>query len=247
LGATVTDTSDSDPNTAGDQPATIIVASPDLTIAKTHVGNFRQGQVGATYNVVVGNAGSAPTFGSVTMTEQPPAGLTVTALSGPGWTCNVGTLTCTRADVLAVNGTYPPITVTVDVASAAPASLINSATVACVCEGASKTANNTATDPTTISPRPDLTIAKTAVGSFVRGQSAQYLVTVTAASTAGTTFGTTVTMTDTLPTGLTLSATPSGGGWTCTGTVGGVAISCTRSDTLVAGASYPPICKSPRR
>jgi uncharacterized repeat protein (TIGR01451 family) len=241
LGATVTDTSDSDPNTAGDQPATIIVASPDLTIAKTHVGNFRQGQVGATYNVVVGNAGPAPTFGTVTMTEQPPAGLTVTALSGPGWICNVGTLTCTRADVLAVNGTYPPITVTVDVSSTAPASLTNSATVACVCEGASKAANNTAADPTTISPRPDLTITKTAVGSFVRGQSAQYLVTVTAAATAGATFGTTVTMTDTLPTGLTLSAVPSGGGWTCTGTVGGVAISCTRSDTLIAGASFPPI------
>jgi large repetitive protein len=241
LGATVTDISDSDPNTAGDQPATIIVASPDLTIAKTHVGNFRQGQVGATYNVVIGNAGPAPTFGTVTVTEQPPAGLTVTALSGPGWICNVGTLACTRADVLAVNGTYPPITVTVDVSSTAPASLTNSAAVACACEGASKATNNTAADPTTISPRPDLTIAKTAVGSFVRGQSAQYLVTVTAAATAGATFGTVVTMTDTLPTGLTLSAVPSGGGWTCTGIVGGVAISCTRSDTLIAGASFPPI------
>jgi uncharacterized repeat protein (TIGR01451 family) len=241
LGNTVTDTSDSDPNTAGDQPATIIVASPDLTIAKSHVGNFRQGQVGATYSINVGNAGPAPTFGSVTVTEQPPAGMTVTALSGIGWTCNLGPLTCTRADVIAASGSYPPIIVTVDVAGNAPATLTNAAIVTCACEGASKSGNNAATDPTTINPRPDLTIVKTAVGSFVRGQTAQYLVTVNAAAAAGATFGTTVTVTDNLPGGLTLAATPSGGGWACTGAVGGTAVSCTRSDTLMAGASYPPI------
>lgn len=241
LGNTVTDSSDSDAATPGDQPATNVVASPDLTIAKTHAGNFRQGQVGATYSINVGNAGPAPTFGTVTVTEQPPVGLTVTALSGTGWTCNVGTLTCTRADVIAAAASYPPITVTVNVTGNAPATLTNAATVACACEGASKSGNNTASDPTTINPAPDLTIVKSAVGSFVRGQTAQYLVTVNAAAAAGATFGTTVTVTDNLPTGLTLSAAPSGGGWACTGAVGGTAVSCTRSDTLASGASYPPI------
>jgi large repetitive protein len=241
LGTTVTDASDSDPNAAGDQPATIVVASPDLTIAKTHVGNFRQGQVGATYLLTVSNAGPAPTFGTVTVTEQPPAGLTVTALSGSGWVCNLGTLSCTRSDVLAVTGAYSPITVTVDVAGNAPATLTNAAIVACVCEGASKTGNNSASDPTTINPRPDLSIVKSAVGSFVRGQTAQYLVSVSTAPAAGATFGTLITVTDNLPAGLTLAAAPSGGGWACTGAVGGTAISCTRNDTLMAGASFPPI------
>jgi uncharacterized repeat protein (TIGR01451 family) len=241
LGNTVTDSSDSDPATAGDQPATIVVASPDLTIAKSHVGNFRQGQVGATYSINVGNAGPAPTFGAVTVTEQPPAGLTVTALSGSGWVCSLGTLSCTRSDVLAVAGAYSPITVTVDVAGNAPATLTNAAIVACACEGASKNGNNSASDPTTINPRPDLTIVKSAVGSFVRGQTAQYLITVSTAPVAGPTIGTTITVTDNLPAGLTLAAAPSGGGWGCTGVVGGTAISCTRSDTLLAGANYPPI------
>lgn len=241
LGNTVTDTSDSDPGTPGEQPTANVVASPDLTIAKTHLGSFSQGQIGAVYSINVGNAGPAPTFGTVTLTEQPPAGLTVTALSGTGWTCSVATLTCTRTDAIAAAGSYPPITVTVNVAGNAPATLTNAATVACACEGASKTSNNAATDPTTINPAPDLRIVKSAVGSFVRGQTAQYLVAVNAAAAAGATFGTTVTVTDNLPAGLTLSAAPSGSGWACTGTVGGTAISCTRSDTLMAGASYPPI------
>ena len=36
-------------------------------------------------------------------------------MSGPGWVCNVGTLTCTNANVLAAGGSYPDITLTVDV------------------------------------------------------------------------------------------------------------------------------------
>src|SRR5262249_10250143 len=35
--------------------------APDLTITKTHSGNFVQGQVGATYTITVHNPGSAAT------------------------------------------------------------------------------------------------------------------------------------------------------------------------------------------
>src|SRR5205814_8556558 len=68
---------------------TIIQTGPALIITKTHLGNFTQGQPGATYTVTVSNAANAgPTSGTVTMTETAPAGLTVTLMAGTGWTCN---------------------------------------------------------------------------------------------------------------------------------------------------------------
>ncbi len=123
-------------------------AGPDLTITKSHVGNFTQGQIGATYTLTVGNSGGAPTSGTVTVTDTLPAGLTATAISGTGWSCVLGTLTCTRSDVLAPAGSYPPITVTVNVSGSAPASVTNTATVAGT--GDSNPGNNTVSDPTTI-------------------------------------------------------------------------------------------------
>jgi uncharacterized repeat protein (TIGR01451 family) len=214
--------------------ATSAPAGPDLTIAKTHSGDFSRGQVGATYTITVSNDGTAATDGStVTVTETPPAGLTPTAISGTGWLCTFGTLTCTRSDVLAAGASYDPITLTVDVASNAPASVTNSATVSG--GGDVEPSNNTATDPTTILV-PDLTITKTHSGSFFEGQiGATYTITVTNNGSAATD-GSTVTVTETPPPGLTPTAM-SGTGWLCTfGT-----LTCTRSDVLAAGSSYPPI------
>ena len=85
------------------------------------------------------------------MTDTAPAGLTVTAMSGTGWTCT--TLpTCTRSDVSLAASAYPAITVTVSVAANATTPLINSDTVTTAATE-SNTANNTATDSTTITRR----------------------------------------------------------------------------------------------
>jgi uncharacterized repeat protein (TIGR01451 family) len=65
-------------NTASDP--TIILPGPDLTLTKTHAGNFTQGQPG-TYSLTVGNAGGSPTSGSVTVTDNVPIGLVPTAAS----------------------------------------------------------------------------------------------------------------------------------------------------------------------
>ena len=86
------------------------------------------------------------------MTENPPAGLTVTALSGTGWTCTVATRTCTRADALAPAASYPVISVTANVAVDAVGTLVNSAVVSG--GGDSSPGNNTATSPITINPIP---------------------------------------------------------------------------------------------
>ncbi|HWI62691.1 MAG TPA: DUF11 domain-containing protein, partial [Symbiobacteriaceae bacterium] len=209
-------------------------APTDLTVTKAHTGDFRQGQQGATYTVTVRNSGGQPTDGTtVTLTEAPPAGLSVVSMSGNGWTCPAGSLACTRSGALAAGASYPPVTVTVNVADDALASVTNTVTVSG--GGDAVAGNNSASDVTTVTPVADLTIAKSHTGNFTPGQTgATFSITVTNAG-AGPTLGA-VTVTDTLPTGLTLTGL-SGSGWTCP--PGGA--SCTRSDALAAGASYPAI------
>ncbi len=120
----------------------------DLTISKSHTGNFTSGQVGAQYMITVSNGGTGASSGTVTVVDALPAGLTAIAISGSGWACTLATLTCTRSDSLAAAGNYAAVTVTVNVAGNAPASVTNSATVSG--GGETNTSNDTATDPTTV-------------------------------------------------------------------------------------------------
>ena len=122
--------------------------TPDLTLTKGHSGNFVQGQTGATYTITVTNSGSSATTGTVTMTDTLPASFTPTAISGTNWTCTLSPLACTRSDSLAAAASYPAISVTVNVASNAPGSVTNTATVSG--GGETNTSNDTANDVTTI-------------------------------------------------------------------------------------------------
>jgi hypothetical protein len=207
--------------------------TPDLTITKNHSGNFVQGQTGASYTIVATNIGTAATSGTVTVTDALPASLTPTAISGTGWTCTLATLTCTRSDTLAAAASYPPIILTVNVASNAPSSVTNTATVSG--GGETNTSNDTGNDVTTIAAPPDLTIIKSHSGNFVQGQTgATYAIIVT--NSGGSSTSGTVTVVDSLPASLTPTAI-SGTGWTCTLAT----LTCTRSDTLAAAGSYPGI------
>jgi uncharacterized repeat protein (TIGR01451 family) len=120
----------------------------DLTITKTHAGNFTQGQTGATYTITVRNTGSAPTTGTVTVTDTLPSGLNATSLSGTGWNCVLSSLTCTRSDTVGAGLTYPALTLAVNVNSNAASSVINTATVSG--GGEINTSNNVANDSTTV-------------------------------------------------------------------------------------------------
>src|SRR5581483_1614724 len=91
--------------------AGIMVICPVLSVAKSHIGNFTQGQPSAAFSIVVSNSGPAvTTAGRVTVTEAPQAGLTLTAISGDGWSCSVPAATCMRSDSLAAGMSYPAIT-----------------------------------------------------------------------------------------------------------------------------------------
>jgi uncharacterized repeat protein (TIGR01451 family) len=129
---------------SGNESVSIVAGSSSLTVQSAHAGNFGQGQTGAQYALTVTNNGTAANSGSVTVTDTVPAGMTVTAMAGTGWTC--ATLpVCTRTDTLAGGSSYPALIVTVNVAANAPASLTNTATLLV---GALTT--STATDPTAI-------------------------------------------------------------------------------------------------
>jgi uncharacterized repeat protein (TIGR01451 family) len=137
-------------NAANDSASdpTSIIGTTDLLLIKTHTGSFAQGATGRTYLLVVHNAGGLASSGTVTVTDVLPVGLTATAMSGSGWSCNLVSRTCTRSDALATYGSYPPITITVSVAANAPAAITNTATVSG--GGDASPANNAASDPTVV-------------------------------------------------------------------------------------------------
>ncbi|HLK68427.1 MAG TPA: S-layer homology domain-containing protein [Bryobacteraceae bacterium] len=118
---------------------------PDLLISCTHIGNFLQGQSTAAYTILVENRGSGATNGAVSVANTLPSGLTGTAIDGPGWTCALPTLTCSRSDPMSPGAIYPPITITASVASNAASPAINRVSVS---GGGSATA--TASDLTTV-------------------------------------------------------------------------------------------------
>jgi uncharacterized repeat protein (TIGR01451 family) len=120
----------------------------DLAIGVTHTGSFAQGDTGDTYTIMVTNVGTAGSSSTVTVSDTLPAGLTATAIGGSGWTADLGTLSCTRSDLLPAGVAYPAITVTVNVASNALLSVTN--IVAVSGGGDSSPGNNTAIDPTII-------------------------------------------------------------------------------------------------
>src|SRR5262249_29565314 len=142
-------------NTANNSSTDVTPTTPvaDLTIAKSAVGTFRQGDAADTYTITVSNVGSAPTSGPASVTDPLAAGLAAAAADAGtinGWTVTFSgqTVTATRSDALAVGASYPAFVVTVSVASNAPASVTNTATVAG--GGEVNTANNSATDVTAI-------------------------------------------------------------------------------------------------
>lgn len=156
---TVSSTNGGTGNTA--TASVTVVAPPDLTITKTHTGNFSRGQTNAQYTITVTNSGGSSTSGTVTVVDNLPSGLTATAISGTGWTCTLGNLTCTRSNALAAGSSYPVITLTITVASNAASPVTNTATVSG--GGETNTANDTAGDPTTV-------LAPTAADVEVGGQ-----------------------------------------------------------------------------
>jgi hypothetical protein len=165
--------------------ASLTVARAALSITKTHTDPFSRGQTGATYTITVSNSATAgPTTGTVTVTDTLPNvqnTFVPTALSGAGWACNLGTLTCTRSDVLAPGASYPAITLTVNVPQNIRANVTNSATVS----GGGDTNSHIANDPTHIGAPVQVDCGNNNSATVTRGQSATFTCTVDSSSGLG--------------------------------------------------------------
>ena len=86
---------------------------------------------------------------------------------------------------------------------------------------------------------PSLTLAKSHTGSFIGGQATTFTLDVSNVGNLGTD-GSTVTVTDPFPaSSFTSLANAGGDGWSCA--IAGLTLTCTRSDVLAGGNSYPPI------
>ncbi len=160
-------------------------AVPDLTIAITHTGSFSPGSSGQIYTLTV----SALPFGTssalVTVTDTLPPGLTATAISAGGnWRCTLATLTCSNPDSLAPGASFPPITITVNVAANVPGVIANTAAVSG--GGDTTPANNTAVDRIIL--RTGTTTLASSPNPAILGQPVSLMATLSSGSTGSVTF-----------------------------------------------------------
>jgi hypothetical protein len=126
----------------------------DLSIAKTHLGNFVAGQNGV-YTLAVSNAANAgPTAGVIAVTDALGSAFTPVSAVGTGWACPLTTgnlIRCERTTPLAP-GTTTSIALTVAVNASGVPGTTNIAQVSV--ENDINLGNNGAADPTTITPNP---------------------------------------------------------------------------------------------
>jgi hypothetical protein len=220
------------------QGMTVTSLPPDLQLGVSHSGTFQAGGTGSYQLTVTNNTAGGPTTGPSTVVFHVPDGLTPQTPQGDHWQCSVAgqAVTCTRPDTLDSGVAFPPITVPVTIAGSATGTLTATGTVSDPND--TGTTGKTVTDSVTIGvPSPDLTFTMSHSGNFAPGGTGTYTIGVADKPGAGPTSGPT-TVVFPVPDGMTLvSAT--GSGWNCT--TAGTTVTCTRTDVLQPGNSYPPL------
>jgi uncharacterized repeat protein (TIGR01451 family) len=230
-------------NNTSSAPGTPAV-SADLTIQKSHPGNFVSGANG-TYSITVTDDGPADSVGTsgspIVVSDTLPSGESYVSATGTGWTCTAASqiVTCDYASVIVADTSAPMISLVVAVSSSALGTVTNTVQVTPGVTADGNPANNSASDPTTIVGA-DLSITKTHSGSFTAGSEGTYTITVSnngPATSAGP-----INVIDTLPTGesyVSANAT----GWTCSDGSGSssATVTCTNPSSVLANAAMAPI------
>lgn len=248
--ATVTNASDTNAgnNSGSDAVPVTNTAAPDLIIQKTHTGVFSEG-IDANFVLTVRNIGTAPTTGTIRVTDAVPAALDVQSVSGTDWNCAASSgqdIDCTytgTGGVLAGATNANPITVVVRpvAGSSLNSPFTNTANVSTT-GTESNTGNNSSSDVVnvTASNAPDLLIQKSHTGNFAEGVNGTFTLLVRNVSATSAATGA-ITVTDTVPAQLLVQGAPTGTDWNCAASAG-QNVSCTYTGgALAAGASAPPI------
>lgn len=127
---------------------------PSVDVNVSHSGNFTQGDTGQFTLAASNDSAAEATDGLISIEQTLPAGLTPTSAAGTGWSCNINDqiVTCTRpgsgGDALQPGASTPAITVGVQVANNAAASLNTTATL--TTPGNSNSAQASDTDTVTV-------------------------------------------------------------------------------------------------
>jgi uncharacterized repeat protein (TIGR01451 family) len=228
-------TDDPNPENNSGSDTTTLAHSSDLSITKTHAGDFTAGLDG-TYTIGVHNAGPSDSGTGVVVTDTLPTGETYVSAAGTGWSCAAVelTATCTLATSIVAAGDAPGLSLTVAVASGAIGTLTNVALV----EGPNPDPaldDNTASDPTTSDRVSDLSLTKTLVGPLQDLEDATYELAVTNAGPSDS--AAPVTLSDPLPSGLNFVSSTVGtaGAWSCA--AAGQTVTCLDSAPVVAGTT----------
>jgi uncharacterized repeat protein (TIGR01451 family) len=142
-----------------------VTCVPGLTISKSGTTSVSVGG-GVSYTVTVGNSGTSATSGTITMTDQAPAGLTGVAASGTGWICSVNgsnLVTCTYTNAIPSGGAAPPITITGQAPVATCGTLHNVASVTGGGDSQTHT-SSPSVDTTVVNCTGTLTVTKIVLG-----------------------------------------------------------------------------------
>ena len=212
----------------GSTVLTVVDRQADLSLTKSHSGNFTTGS--NTYNFTVTNNGPDVARGPIIVTDTLPTGFTYTSTSGGGWSCSASgqTVTCINPSDLTVGSSSFDLVVNVDASAAS-----NSLNVATVYSSTRdpNAANNTVSDPTTIVQGPNIQLSKThSPEPFVTGSSGTYTLTVS--NSSGFDAAGPLTIVDTLPVGLSYGSA-SGSGWSCS--ANGQTVTCSNPGGLNHG------------
>ena len=223
-----------DPEPKNDTSTDKVPSKPlvDLTITKTHVGDFTVGLPG-TFTVTVTNLGPNPhPDDPITVVDTLPVGLTFVSAAGDGWKCTnaAAVVTCIHAGPLLKDASLPVITLVVKTGPEAEGGVINKAHVSTSVKE-SKTTNNDASDPIKIVPVANLVLTKTLLGALVVGATAQWELTL---KNEGPSPAENPSVTDPMPPELE-AVSAVGDGFACTVVPGYV--NCVRSTPLAAGAT----------
>lgn len=184
----------------------------------------------------------------ITVTDTLGAGLTFASASGGGWTCGASgqVVTCTRPGPYS-GGKFTNMPAIMVVATATGLGTLNNSATISIPETDPVPGNNSANVNVSSSNDADLRMTKTAsLSPLIPGQAFSFSLTVRNLGPLAVGATQTITVNDTIPAGVTVTARPTGTGWSClpaTGypLAGPGTISCTRNAALGSGANAPAI------
>ena len=209
---------------------TTIVSRADIAVAKVASSGTVTVGSNVDFTITATNNGPSDATG-VQITDALPAGVTFVSAAPSAGTYSSTTGVWNLGNL--ASGANATLTLTATVTTSGP--ITNTARKTAENETDPDTTNDSAS--TTITGNaPDLTLAKSHVEPFVHGSSGSYNLLVSNSGTSSTTAQ--VNVTDSVPAGLTPTAA-AGSGWSCA--IAAQTVTCSRSDVLAAGASYPAI------